>query len=77
MLIIDSLAIPKVKPGQTPPAIRTQARSATILPSFVGLRFQVHNGMVYHEFTVTEEMVGHKLGEFSMWVFCRWSVDLN
>jgi len=60
------LAIPQVKPGQTPPAIRTQARSATILPSFVGLRFQVHNGMVYHEFTVTEEMVGHKLGEFSI-----------
>jgi ribosomal protein S19 len=67
ILIADSLAIPKVKPGQTPPAIRTQARSATILPSFVGLRFQVHNGMVYHEFTVTEEMVGHKLGEFSMY----------
>jgi ribosomal protein S19 len=31
----------------------------------VGLKFQVHNGKIYHEFTVTEDMVGHKLGEFS------------
>ncbi|KAK1761530.1 mitochondrial ribosomal protein s19-like protein [Echria macrotheca] len=45
--------------------IRTQARSATILPNFVGLKFQVHNGNVYHEVTITEEMVGHKLGEFA------------
>jgi len=59
------LAIPEVKPGEVPPPIRTQARSATILPSFVGLRFQVHNGKVYNEFIITEEMVGHKLGEFS------------
>jgi ribosomal protein S19 len=51
--------------GRKPPPVRTKARSATILPSFVGFKFQVHNGMVYHEFTVTEEMVGHKLGEFS------------
>jgi ribosomal protein S19 len=35
------------------------------LPNFVGLKFQVHNGKVYHEVTITEEMVGHKLGEFS------------
>ncbi|KAL9102140.1 MAG: hypothetical protein Q9163_002671 [Psora crenata] len=41
------------------------ARSATILPNFVGLKFQVHNGKVYNDVTITEEMVGHKLGEFS------------
>jgi hypothetical protein len=35
------------------------------LPNFVGLKFQVHNGKVYHDVTITEEMVGHKLGEFS------------
>jgi len=46
--------------------IRTQARSATILPNFVGLKFQVHNGKTYHDVTITEEMVGHKLGEFSV-----------
>ena len=47
------------------PPVRTNARSATILPSFVGLRFEVHNGKIYHRVTITEDMVGHKLGEFS------------
>lgn len=51
--------------GKKVAPIRTQARSATILPNFVGLKFQVHNGKVYHDVTITEEMVGHKLGEFS------------
>jgi hypothetical protein len=62
---IVPLPIVRTKPGEKPPPIRTQARAATILPNFVGLKFQVHNGQVYHEFTVTEDMVGHKLGEFS------------
>ncbi len=53
------------EPGQRVAPIRTQARSATILPNFVGLKFQVHNGKVYHDVTITEQMVGHKLGEFS------------
>ena len=48
--------------------IRTQARSATILPNFVGLKFQVHNGKIYTDITITEDMVGHKLGEFSAYV---------
>jgi len=60
------IAIPRTKPGETPTAIKTQARAATILPSFVGLKFAVHNGKTYVEFTVTEDMVGHKLGEFSI-----------
>ncbi|KAK2806440.1 mitochondrial ribosomal small subunit component [Emmonsiellopsis sp. PD_5] len=47
------------------PAIRTQARSATILPNFVGLKFAVHNGKTYQEVYITDEMVGRKLGEFS------------
>jgi len=66
------LPIPRVKAGEKTTTVRTQARSATILPSFVGLRFAVHNGKDYVEFTVTEEMVGHKLGEFSMFVDCRY-----
>jgi ribosomal protein S19 len=45
--------------------IKTNARSCTILPSFVGLKFQVHNGKDYIPVTITEEMVGHKLGEFA------------
>lgn len=51
------------------PPIKTQARGATILPNFVGLKFQVHNGKIYHDVTITEEMVGHKLGEFSPLVY--------
>ncbi|KAL2107999.1 hypothetical protein VUR80DRAFT_4415 [Thermomyces stellatus] len=62
---IVPLPIVRPEPGKKVPPIRTQARSATILPSFVGLKFQVHNGKVYHEVEIKEEMVGHKLGEFS------------
>ncbi|KAJ7600485.1 hypothetical protein C8J56DRAFT_910373 [Mycena floridula] len=46
-------------------AIKTQARSCTILPNFVGIKFLVHNGKDYNPVTVTQDMVGHKLGEFS------------
>jgi len=46
--------------------IRTQARSCTILPNFVGLRFDVYNGKEYLPVVVTQDMVGHKLGEFSL-----------
>ncbi|KAI0060010.1 ribosomal protein S19/S15 [Artomyces pyxidatus] len=46
-------------------AIKTKARSCTILPNFVGIRFMVHNGKDYLPVTVTQDMVGHKLGEFS------------
>ena len=45
--------------------IRTWARRCTIVPEFVGVKFSVHNGKMFHEVHVTEEMVGHKLGEFS------------
>lgn len=68
LTVCYSLAIPKAEPGKTPPPIRTQARSATILPNFIGLTFQVYNGKVYHDVTITEDMVGHKLGEFSPYV---------
>ena len=56
------------KAGERIPPIKTQARSATILPNFVGLTFHVHNGKIYNEVTITEDMVGHKLGEFSPYV---------
>ncbi|KAK0565871.1 mitochondrial ribosomal small subunit component [Tilletia horrida] len=45
--------------------IRTNARSCTILPNFIGLKFLVHNGKLHVPVNVTEEMVGHKLGEFA------------
>ena len=45
--------------------IRTWARGCTIVPEFVGQRFEVHNGKNFLQVYVTEDMVGHKLGEFS------------
>lgn len=45
--------------------IRTWARACTIVPEFTGHTFQVHNGRTFIEVFVTEDMVGHKLGEFS------------
>jgi small subunit ribosomal protein S19 len=45
--------------------IKTWARACTIVPEFVGHTFLVHNGKVHQRVFVTEEMVGHKLGEFA------------
>ena len=46
--------------------IRTWSRRSTIIPEFVGQTFMVHNGKIFHKVLVTEDMVGHKLGEFSV-----------
>ncbi|MDR1458364.1 MAG: 30S ribosomal protein S19 [Puniceicoccales bacterium] len=45
--------------------IKTWSRRSTITPDFVGLNFQVHNGKIFVDVHITENMVGHKLGEFS------------
>lgn len=45
--------------------IKTWARRCTIVPEFVGFTFMVHNGKTFWKVFVTEDMVGHKLGEFS------------
>jgi small subunit ribosomal protein S19 len=50
--------------GSTRP-IKTWSRSSTITPEFVGMTFQVHNGKKFMDVYVTENMVGHKLGEFA------------
>ena len=46
--------------------IKTWSRRSTILPEMVGLTFAVHNGKKFIPVFVTENMVGHKLGEFSL-----------
>lgn len=46
--------------------IKTWSRRSTILPDFVGLTIAVHNGKQHIPVYVTENMVGHKLGEFSL-----------
>ncbi len=45
--------------------IKTWSRRSTIFPNFVGLTFQVHQGKSFVNVYVTEDMVGHKLGEFA------------
>ena len=45
--------------------IKTWARRSTIMPQFVGLTFQVHNGKSFIPVAVNEDMVGHKFGEFA------------
>jgi small subunit ribosomal protein S19 len=46
--------------------IKTWARNCTITPEMVGFTFEVHNGKYFNKVFVTESMVGHKLGEFSI-----------
>src|SRR5215475_1297595 len=45
--------------------IKTWARDCTIVPDFIGCNFLVHNGRQFMKLFVTEDMVGHKLGEFA------------
>jgi small subunit ribosomal protein S19 len=45
--------------------IKTWARACTIIPEFVGHTFLVHNGKIHMKVFITEDMVGHKLGEFA------------
>jgi len=54
-----------LKSGGAGAVVRTWSRDCTIVPEFIGHRFEVHNGKMFHQVYVTEEMVGHKLGEFS------------
>ncbi|VEU78043.1 30S ribosomal protein S19 [Mycoplasmopsis columbinasalis] len=55
-----------IEEGKAPKKpIKTWSRRSTIFPSFVGLTFQVHNGHKFLDVYVTDDMVGHKLGEFA------------
>lgn len=54
-----------VQRGGAKQAIRTWSRRSMITPDFVGLTFQVHNGKLFMPVFVTENMVGHRLGEFA------------
>ena len=57
--------IDKLKDAPNKKPIKTWSRKSTITPDFVGLNFTVHNGKNFLPVYVTENMVGHKLGEFS------------
>jgi small subunit ribosomal protein S19 len=62
---VDLRLFSKVEKIGTKEPIKTWARDCTVIPEFVGVTFMVHNGKTFHKVYVTEEMVGHKLGEFS------------
>lgn len=57
--------VSKLRPGDKT-VIKTWARSSTITPAMVGFTFSVHNGKDFLPVYVVENMVGHKLGEFSL-----------
>jgi small subunit ribosomal protein S19 len=57
--------IQKMESQGTREPVKTWARACTIVPEFVGHTFLVHNGRVHIRVLVTEDMVGHKLGEFA------------
>jgi small subunit ribosomal protein S19 len=64
---VDERLLKKIegkRPGETGP-IKTWSRACVIAPEMVGFIFGVHNGKVHVEVFVTEDMVGHRLGEFS------------
>ena len=64
---VDPRLVKKVESGmgnkENP--IKTWSRACQISPDFVGKYFQVHNGRIFIDVFVTEDMVGHRLGEFS------------
>lgn len=65
---VDEKLIEKVRKAKASgdrKAIKTWARASTITPEMVGMTFAVHNGKAFPEVYVDENMVGHKLGEFS------------
>ena len=65
---VDSRLLKKIegkKPGETG-VIRTWSRACVVSPEMVGFTFGVHNGKDHVEVFVTEDMVGHRLGEFSL-----------
>jgi small subunit ribosomal protein S19 len=63
---VDERLLAKVeKQGKNREPIKTWSRDCTIVPEFVGQTFLAHNGRQFLKLFVTEDMVGHKLGEFA------------
>ena len=66
---VDAHLMKKVEKAQAEgdkKLIKTWSRRSMILPEFVGLNFEVHNGKAFAPVFVTDNMVGHKLGEFAV-----------
>ena len=61
--LIKKVEKQKLDPKKMP--IKTWSRKSTIIPEFIGVSFLIYNGKKFIPVTVSEDMVGHKLGEFS------------
>tara|TARA_B100001173_G_C15556671_1_gene366194 strand:+ start:47 stop:406 length:360 start_codon:yes stop_codon:yes gene_type:complete len=57
--------VEKLKSQSRPLPIKTWSRKSTIIPEFIGVSFLIYNGKKFIPIKISEEMVGHKLGEFS------------
>ena len=57
--------VEKIKNVTNKKPIKTWSRKSTIIPDFVGFSFLIHNGRKFIPLTISEDMVGHKLGEFA------------
>ena len=57
--------VQKMTPAGKKQPIKTWSRRSMVLPDFVGLTFAIHNGKVHLPIKITENMVGHRLGEFA------------
>ena len=57
--------VERARAGAHKGVIKTWSRRSTVIPEMIGLTFAVHNGKKFNAVFVTENMVGHKLGEFS------------
>ena len=65
---VEQSLIKKVESIKNDPVkkpIKTWSRKSTIIPEFVGVSFLIHNGKKFIPITISEDMVGHKLGEFA------------
>ena len=65
---VEESLIRKVEKQKTDPKkmpIKTWSRKSTIIPEFIGVSFLIYNGKKFIPVTISEDMVGHKLGEFS------------
>jgi len=58
--------VEKQKAANAHTPIKTWSRACTVVPDFIGHTFEVHNGRTFTKVTITDNMVGHKLGEFSV-----------
>tara|TARA_Y100000590_G_scaffold352158_1_gene404634 strand:+ start:423 stop:731 length:309 start_codon:yes stop_codon:yes gene_type:complete len=61
--LIKKIEKQKIEPNKKP--IKTWSRKSTIIPEFVGFSFLIYNGRKFIPLTISEDMVGHKLGEFA------------